>query len=148
MKSKILIVPLIPLWACTLTLQSCSSSKNDSPSLPANTTQSIYQSMRPGDLVRAAANGDENKVRQLLQSGADVNETVTVTVPSHGNIEAHSEAVTPLLAAVAMNYESIASLLINYQAKSANSFQPNFQGFTAKDFLLYRGQNATASLLR
>jgi hypothetical protein len=154
MKSKILMIPLIHVWTwvwiwfCALTLQSCSSSKSDPPALPANAAQSIYQSMRPGDLVRAAASGDESKVRQLLQSGADVNETVMVTVPAHGNVEAHPEAVTPLLAAVAMNYESIASLLINYQAIPANSFQPTFQGFTAKDFLLYRGQNASASLLR
>jgi hypothetical protein len=128
--------------------QGCTSSQT-SPSPTAEAlAQTMLKSIRPGDLVRAAASGDEEKVRQLLRSGADVNETLMVTVPAHANVPPHQEAITPLLAAVANDYARIVSLLINFQAKSPAAFQPTFQGYTAKDFLHYRGQNSTACLLR
>jgi ankyrin repeat protein len=144
---------LMSALACAVVAQACSPSSqtgttDSSPFPPGSSAQSVLQSLRPGDLVRSVANGDETKVRQLLQSGADVNERLLVSVSPHGKVAAHQEAITPLLAAIAMNYENIASLLINYQAKSPSAFQPTFQGYTAKDFLLYRGQNSTASLLR
>ena len=79
-----------------------------------------------GDLVRAVIRGDEQDVRKLLALGADVNE----------NVGKDDAPITPLFAAMAMDEEKIARILISHGA----DLQREYLGYTAADLANYWGQ--------
>lgn len=84
-------------------------------------------------LTKAVRDGDETKVRDLLDRGADVNES----------LGSGPEKVTPLMVAVAKRNPALVRLLIERGANTRNSFL----GYTAEDLSIYLGENESARLL-
>lgn len=90
--------------------------------------QVAAKAKKPGKrkLVRAVIRGDEQDVRKLLALGADVNE----------NVGKDDAPITPLLAAMAMDEEKIARILIAHSA----DLQREYLGYTAADLANFWGQ--------
>ncbi len=81
-------------------------------------------------LSKAVVDGNESKVRGLLDQGADINE----------NVSDARNPVTPLMIAVAKHHTAIARLLLERGAES----ELKFQGYTAEDFSIYLSDDSTA----
>ncbi len=73
-----------------------------------------------GDLIRAIIDDDLERVKLLLNAGADINE----------NIGSETDEITPLIAAVILRREQIASHLIEKGAQ----LHPMYKGYQANDF--------------
>ena len=72
--------------------------------------------------MHAAAVGDENRAKELIRTGADINE----------NVGTPDEALTPLLAATIAGHPAIATLLL----KNGAALEPCFRGHDAFVFAL------------
>jgi hypothetical protein len=78
-----------------------------------------------GDLTRAARDGDLPRVKELLASGALINEQIVSA----------SGTITPLLAAVIMGHAEVAQYLVMRGADT----QSTFQGYRAQEFYVHKG---------
>ena len=115
-------------------LNACST---DSPvESQASTPSNEVAPISKGDLFRAVARGERDRVSELLSRGADVNE----------NVSTNKEEVTPLLAAIANGDEDIARILVLNGA----SVRASFKGYTPNDFanLRFGGRNPLVDLIQ
>jgi ankyrin repeat protein len=80
----------------------------------------LEEASKTGNLTGATARGDLEKVRRLLQSGANANEDV-----GQG-----ADSITPLMAAVILNRNEIGLELMNFGARA----DARFKGYSIREF--------------
>jgi len=80
----------------------------------------LEEAAKTGNLTGATVRGDLEKVRRLLQSGANPNEDV-----GRG-----SDSITPLMAAVILSRDEIGLELMNFGARA----EARFKGYSIREF--------------
>ncbi len=124
-------------WIGALSLLAASCKTQPAPqrsaSLPGR-AQKERISAPEGELIRAVMKGEDGRILQLLNSGADINET----------LGSGPDLVTPLFAAIISRNKSAASILI----RNGAALDPTYKGYSAEDLALYFDDHETARLIQ
>jgi ankyrin repeat protein len=125
---KTLLTPIISLVLAS----ACSKTVLDTTQLESKPA-AAPKSVETGELTVAAFEGDISKVKELLMSGAYINE----------NIGDSNNQITPLLAALINNQDQVVQLLIDRGASTS----PSFRYFNASDLALYLNKHETRKII-
>lgn len=118
---------------CLLLLITACSGGSGSTSASGSSGSGIPNApaFKSGDVIRAVTQDDSDKLRSLLNGGADINE----------NLGKGSDSFTPLMVAVATHRSDIARMLIARGAR----LDLTYQGYTAAEMAAYSGQDDVAT---
>jgi|GEM_PF-5293310 len=123
MNVKILILAALLTVGCSNNADSpAGASAVPTTSLPVlqQIQDRLAEAAKSGNLTGAVVRGEHEKVRTLLQSGANANEDV-----GQG-----ADSITPLMAAVILNRNESGLELLNFGARS----EARFKGYSIREF--------------